>query len=72
MQAITIRNAADLHKNKKIIVGTLYPIFIKTCSVLLYYIVGTIFYSHVEGWSIGDCFYFITVTGDNIVNKIDR
>jgi len=36
--------------------------FLWTVGFFLYYIIGVGYYSNVEGWSISDCIYFITVS----------
>jgi hypothetical protein len=58
-----IRNAAELHKYKKKIIEAYLPVLIKAISVMIFYIIGIVFYHHYEGWDIIDCMYFITITG---------
>ncbi len=44
-----------------------HPVFFVEVLVwLLYYLIGVIYYTNIEGWSITDCIYFITVTFSTI------
>ena len=47
-----------LEENWNIWKGTFFTIFI----ILCYYLVGFLFYSHVEGWQFVECCFFITTT----------
>tara|TARA_B110000090_G_C13188055_1_gene371924 strand:- start:66 stop:590 length:525 start_codon:yes stop_codon:yes gene_type:complete len=40
--------------------------FVEVLIWLLYYLIGVIYYSNIEGWSITDSIYFITVTFSTI------
>jgi voltage-gated potassium channel len=38
------------------------PIIIKVVTVILFYLLASLYYHDVEGWSATDCIYFLTVT----------
>jgi hypothetical protein len=39
-----------------------FRVFLRLCMVFLFYIVGVLFYHHMEGFNIDDAAYFVTVT----------